>query len=122
MCGRFVGFRKIEELIEHFPIDISNVEVTANFNVAPSQEILAIIRHDKQNQESYASGFRITGIRWWIGITDSLASLVRMVQDRWSGSLPLLSQTSHRPAKANGLPFGKVRNIGCFCPFFPFHS
>jgi len=49
MCGRFVGFRNIEELIEHFPIDISNVEVTANFNVAPSQEILSIIRHDNQN-------------------------------------------------------------------------
>jgi putative SOS response-associated peptidase YedK len=49
MCGRFVGFRKIEELIEYFPIDVSNVEVAANFNVAPSQEILAITQHDKQN-------------------------------------------------------------------------
>ena len=49
MCGRFVGFRKIEELIEYFPMDDANVEVVANFNVAPSQEILAIIRHDKQN-------------------------------------------------------------------------
>ena len=49
MCGRFVGFRKIEELIEYFPIDVANVEVVANFNVAPSQEILAITQHDKQN-------------------------------------------------------------------------
>jgi putative SOS response-associated peptidase YedK len=49
MCGRFVGFRKVEELIEYFPIDVSNVEVIANFNVAPSQEVLAITRHDKQN-------------------------------------------------------------------------
>ncbi len=49
MCGRFVGFRRYEELIEHFPIDVFNVEVVSNYNVAPTQEILAITRHDEQN-------------------------------------------------------------------------
>ena len=49
MCGRFVGFRRYEELIEHFPIDVANVDVAENFNVAPTQEVLAIIRHDNQN-------------------------------------------------------------------------
>ena len=49
MCGRFVGFRRLEELIEHFPIDVANVEVTPSYNVAPTQEILAIARHDDQN-------------------------------------------------------------------------
>lgn len=49
MCGRFVGFRGLGELIKHFPIDVSNVEVTPNYNVAPTQEILAITRHDEKN-------------------------------------------------------------------------
>ena len=49
MCGRFVGFRRLEELRKHFPIDVSSVAVTANYNVAPSQAVLAIIRHGKQN-------------------------------------------------------------------------
>jgi putative SOS response-associated peptidase YedK len=49
MCGRFVGFRRLEELIKHFPIDVANVEVAANYNIAPTQEILAITRHDDRN-------------------------------------------------------------------------
>ena len=28
MCGRFVGFRRLEELIKNFPIDVANVNVT----------------------------------------------------------------------------------------------
>ena len=49
MCGRFVGFRRLEELQEYFPIDVANVEVTPNYNVSPTQEILAIARHDDKN-------------------------------------------------------------------------
>ena len=49
MCGRFVGFRPLEELRDHFPIDVADVNVTENFNVAPTQEILAIVRHSGQN-------------------------------------------------------------------------
>ncbi len=49
MCGRFVGFRRLEELIEHFPIDVANVEVTPSYNIAPTQEVLAIARHDHRN-------------------------------------------------------------------------
>jgi putative SOS response-associated peptidase YedK len=49
MCGRFVGFRPLEALIRHFPIDVANVEVRPNYNVAPTQEILAITRHDQKN-------------------------------------------------------------------------
>ena len=49
MCGRFVGFRKIEQLKQYFPIDQADVETTANFNVAPTHEILAIVRHDGLN-------------------------------------------------------------------------
>jgi len=49
MCGRFVGFRKLTQLKEYFPIDVANIEVLPNYNVAPTQQILAIARHDNQN-------------------------------------------------------------------------
>ena len=49
MCGRFVGFRRLEELIKHFPIDVADVEIVPSYNIAPTQEILAITRHDQQN-------------------------------------------------------------------------
>jgi len=49
MCGRFVGYRHLNELKEYFPIDRANCEVTANFNIAPSQEILAIFNNQGEN-------------------------------------------------------------------------
>ncbi len=49
MCGRFVGYRKLEELKEFFPIDRSACEVAANYNVAPSQEVLAVFNHEGKN-------------------------------------------------------------------------
>jgi putative SOS response-associated peptidase YedK len=42
MCGRFVGFRSLEELKDLFPIDRAACEVVANFNVAPTQEVLVL--------------------------------------------------------------------------------
>lgn len=49
MCGRFVGFRPLEELIGYFPIDVACDEITQNFNVAPTQEVLSIVRQNDQN-------------------------------------------------------------------------
>jgi putative SOS response-associated peptidase YedK len=49
MCGRFVGYRSFHELQTAFPIDKAVCDVTENYNVAPSQEVLAIIKHDKEN-------------------------------------------------------------------------
>ena len=49
MCGRFVGFRTLAELESFFPIDRTDCEVAANFNVAPSQEVLAIVRREGAN-------------------------------------------------------------------------
>jgi len=49
MCGRFVGFRNLEQLKEFFPIDNAAWKVTANYNVAPTQEILAIVKRDGEN-------------------------------------------------------------------------
>lgn len=49
MCGRFVGYRPVEELLDYFPIDVCQVKAAANYNVAPSQEILAIVRKERKN-------------------------------------------------------------------------
>lgn len=49
MCGRFVEFSDIEQLKDHFPIDQALTEVIPNYNVAPSQEIVAIFRQDNLN-------------------------------------------------------------------------
>jgi putative SOS response-associated peptidase YedK len=50
MCGRFVGFRSLEELKEFFPIDSAACEVVVNYNVAPSQEVLVIVKHAGENR------------------------------------------------------------------------
>lgn len=49
MCGRFVGYRNINTLREHFPIDRVEAELSPNYNVAPTQNIPAIIRQDDEN-------------------------------------------------------------------------
>jgi putative SOS response-associated peptidase YedK len=49
MCGRFVVFSNLEHLQEHFPINKAFSEVIHNFNVAPTQEILAIIQLEGLN-------------------------------------------------------------------------
>ena len=49
MCGRFVGFNTLEMLQTHFPIDVADIQVKPNYNVAPTQEILAIARHEGKN-------------------------------------------------------------------------
>jgi putative SOS response-associated peptidase YedK len=49
MCGRFVGYRSLDELKGFFPIDKAAVEAISNYNVAPSQEILAIAKYEGEN-------------------------------------------------------------------------
>ena len=49
MCGRFAQFTVLENLKTRFPIDTVCCEITPSYNVAPSQEILTIIRR-KKNQ------------------------------------------------------------------------
>ena len=50
MCGRFVGYRNIEELQAYFPIDRAADEVTASYNIAPTQQVLAIVRRRDENR------------------------------------------------------------------------
>jgi putative SOS response-associated peptidase YedK len=49
MCGRFVVFSNLEQLQEHFSINKALCQVISNYNVAPTQEILAIVRQDGLN-------------------------------------------------------------------------
>jgi len=49
MCGRFVGYRNLEELLEYFPIDKTACETTASYNIAPTQEVLAIVSREGEN-------------------------------------------------------------------------
>ena len=49
MCGRFVGFRNIEQLKVYFPIEVEKCDSIINYNVAPSQKILAVARIDGRN-------------------------------------------------------------------------
>ena len=62
MCGRFVGFRRIEELQAYFPIDRAMCAATENFNVAPSQGVLAIFR---QNNENILNKFHWGLVPFW---------------------------------------------------------
>ena len=49
MCGRFAGFSSVEMLRKHFPIDVAGIEVTPSFNISPTQDIIAIARHEGKN-------------------------------------------------------------------------
>jgi putative SOS response-associated peptidase YedK len=50
MCGRFAGFQDVDRLKAVFPIDRVSCEVKANYNVAPTQEVLAIVRESGENR------------------------------------------------------------------------
>lgn len=49
MCGRFVGYSNLEELLKRFPIDKTACETAASYNIAPSQEVLAIVNRGGEN-------------------------------------------------------------------------
>lgn len=49
MCGRFVEFSDVEKLKQYFPIDEVKCEMVPNYNIAPSQEIAAIVRQKNLN-------------------------------------------------------------------------
>jgi putative SOS response-associated peptidase YedK len=55
MCGRFVQFSSLRTLAAHFPIDAIGGDVKASYNVAPTQEVWAIIHQD---------GHRLEKLHW----------------------------------------------------------
>jgi putative SOS response-associated peptidase YedK len=50
MCGRFVQNSSIETLQQNFNIRTTASDIIPNYNVAPTQKILAIINHDNENK------------------------------------------------------------------------
>jgi putative SOS response-associated peptidase YedK len=50
MGAQFLGLSSLEDLRQSFPVDAADCEVTANEDVAPSQEILAIVRKRGKNR------------------------------------------------------------------------
>jgi putative SOS response-associated peptidase YedK len=55
MCGRFVQFSSLRTLESYFQIDSIAADVVASYNIAPTQEILAIIHHH---------GHRLEKLHW----------------------------------------------------------
>ncbi|MFP4418956.1 MAG: SOS response-associated peptidase [Desulfococcaceae bacterium] len=56
MCGRFVQQSTLETLVDHFAIDVVTCEVEPRYNVAPTQEVLAIVAHEGKR--------RLGKLRW----------------------------------------------------------
>ena len=50
MCGRFVQYSLFQAIQQIFNIDKVSFEVIPNYNVAPTQEILAVVCHDNENK------------------------------------------------------------------------
>lgn len=50
MCGRFVQYSLFQAIQQIFNIDKVSFEVIPNYNVAPTQEILAVVRQDNENK------------------------------------------------------------------------
>jgi len=76
MCGRFVGFRSLEQLKTFFPIDRTACEITENFNVAPSQEVCVIV---KRNNENWLDMFHWGLVPFW---AEDISTGNRMINAR----------------------------------------
>ena len=49
MCGRFVQYSPLQIIQHIFNIDTVLFEVIPNYNVAPTQKVLSILKHDNEN-------------------------------------------------------------------------
>ncbi len=56
MCGRFVQFSSIRTLESIFPIDSAAENITPNYNIAPTQEVLALIHRNERRLEKFRWG------------------------------------------------------------------
>jgi len=76
MCGRFVQQSTLETLVEQFAIDVATCEVEPRYNVAPTQEVPAIIAHRGQR--------RLGPLRWGLvpGWAKDTAGAGRLINAR----------------------------------------
>ena len=46
MCGRFVQYSPLDLICEFFNIDVVTCDIKPSYNIAPTHEVLAVIRHN----------------------------------------------------------------------------
>ena len=56
MCGRYTLATPVERLAEEFGFDASSVDLPPNYNVAPTQEVAAVLAEGAQR--------RLEVLRW----------------------------------------------------------
>ena len=56
MCGRFVQFSSLRTIADHFQLDPLGEELTANYNIAPTQEIYAVIHQNGRRLKRFHWG------------------------------------------------------------------
>jgi hypothetical protein len=56
LCGRFVQFSSLRTLETHFQIEIPGGEIRASYNIAPSQEVLAIVHQNGRRMDKFHWG------------------------------------------------------------------
>lgn len=49
MCGRYALYSNLEQIKSHFPTDLVACDSEPNYNVAPTREVLAIVKQDGLN-------------------------------------------------------------------------
>ena len=62
MCGRFAFINNLVQLKEEFEVDDPTFDLTFNYNVAPTQLIIAVVRDDGKNKLAH---FRWGLIPFW---------------------------------------------------------
>src|SRR3712207_9583344 len=85
MCGRYTLRTPVEKLAEEFGFDASSVEVQANYNVAPTQEVAAVLSEGGER--------RLELLRW--GVIPSWAD------DPGIGSRMINARAETGPEKAS---------------------
>jgi len=62
MCGRFTLFTDLSELAKRFDFNPSTVQLTKNFNVAPSQAVLTVVTNPLETKLTHPE-FMVWGLR-----------------------------------------------------------
>ena len=75
MCGRFVQFSSLRTIADHFQLDPLGQELTASYNIAPTQEIFAVI---------YQNGRQLKKFHWGLvpSWSKDLAGASRLINAR----------------------------------------
>ncbi len=96
MCGRYTNTAGVEELSDRFEVPISSAAGTRRFNVAPTEEVLAIVAPDGAPQ---ARLLRWGLVPWWATDTKSAAKMINARMESAASRAPfrdLLPKSTRR--------------------------